>query len=445
MNPTRWPAGLIDWPLNTGPVFKVIILLAAAAALVLLLRRERRWWTRGVPLALLATTGIIALLLVWIQVWWKPFPDAIPAEVTFWAAVGVGGLALAAARAFLPISVRSKLAGAGLAVVVLLGTLVGINRYYGQFPDLRAAFGLKMTNEEKLTDIPISRPVVAPSSSGQPQNRAWVPPPDMPAKGVVVPIDIPPTASHFRAQPGWAYLPPAYLASRRPLLPVLILLSGQPGTPRDWLNGGQLANRMDSWAADHQGLAPVVILPDFLGNPLRNPLCVDSPYGNVDTYLSRDVPAYINSEFQVQRDHRYWAIGGFSEGGTCALQMGANHPQTYPTFLSLSGNGGPYHNSRQYTLDHYFGGNRAALAKVNPSEILAHKRFPDSAAAVFNAARDVNMASAGIIVAMCRKAGMTVFTGTVPGTHSWSGWGNEATEIFPWLFHRWGLGVPVGR
>ena len=34
-------------------------------------------------------------------------------------------------------------------------------------------------------------------------------------------------------------IPPAYLASPRAQLPVLVLLSGQPGTPRDWLDGGR--------------------------------------------------------------------------------------------------------------------------------------------------------------------------------------------------------------
>ena len=435
----------MDWPLTSGPVFKVLILLAGAAGLILLLRRERRWWTRAVPAAVLATAAVVALLLVWIEVWWKPFPDKIPAEVTFWAAVGVAALALAVARALLPVSGRSKLAGAGLALLVLLGSLTGINRYYGEFPDLRAAFGLRMTNQKELTEIPAIRPLAAPPRVGQTLAKAWVPPAGMPTKGVVVAIHIPPTASHFQAQPGWAYLPPAYLTSRRPLLPVLVLLSGQPGTPRDWLNGGRLATRMDDWADAHAGLAPVVILPDFLGNPLRNPECIDSSYGNVDTYLSRDVPHYIASTFQVQRDHRFWAIGGFSEGATCSLQMGVNHPAVYRTILSMSGQAGPSAGSRRALVDRFFGGSWAALDRVNPPDVLSRQRFSKSAAAVFNAARDGNLAERGIIVDLCRGAGMTVFTGTVPGTHSWSGWGNAATEIFPWLFHRWGLGVAAAR
>jgi hypothetical protein len=133
------------------------------------------------------------------------------------------------------------------------------------------------------------------------------------------------------------YLPPAYLTRPRARLPVLVMVTGQPGSPRDWFTGGQLAVRLDAFAAAHDGLAPVVVVPDVLGGPLANPLCLDSPLGNSASYLDMDVPAWIDATLHANRDRHRWAIGGYSSGGTCALQAGIRSPRTYPTVVDISG------------------------------------------------------------------------------------------------------------
>ena len=72
------------------------------------------------------------------------------------------------------------------------------------------------------------------------------------------------------------YLPPSYFTNPRPLLPVLVLMAGQPGKPEDWLQGGKLTATMDAFARDHEGLAPVVVIADGTGSQMANPLCTDS-------------------------------------------------------------------------------------------------------------------------------------------------------------------------
>ena len=119
------------------------------------------------------------------------------------------------------------------------------------------------------------------------------------------------------------------------------MLSGQPGNPGDWLDGGQLAARMDAYAAAHKGLAPVVVMPDSLGSELANPVCLDSSLGNVATYLTVDVPGWIRKHLQVDTEPSSWAIGGLSAGGTCSLQMALTAPQVYPTFVDISGQAEP--------------------------------------------------------------------------------------------------------
>ena len=74
---------------------------------------------------------------------------------------------------------------------------------------------------------------------------------------------------------------------------------GQPGKPEDWLEGGRLIETMDNYVADHSGLAPIVVVADGTGSLMANPLCVNSPLGNVATYLSTDVPQWIRANLEV--------------------------------------------------------------------------------------------------------------------------------------------------
>jgi S-formylglutathione hydrolase FrmB len=118
-------------------------------------------------------------------------------------------------------------------------------------------------------------------------------------------------------------------------LPVLVLIAGQPGGPQDWVFAGRLAAVMDAFAAAHQGLAPVVVVPDVTGSALGNTLCLDSRLGAAETYLADDVPEWTASMLDV--DTSRLAIGGFSFGGTCALQLSLRRPEVFHTFLDVSG------------------------------------------------------------------------------------------------------------
>lgn len=60
--------------------------------------------------------------------------------------------------------------------------------------------------------------------------------------------------------------PPAYLTPERPLLPVLEMIGGQPGSSHDWLDGNDLSGVMDRFPSQHGGLAPVGVMPDAFGS-----------------------------------------------------------------------------------------------------------------------------------------------------------------------------------
>jgi S-formylglutathione hydrolase FrmB len=431
-------SALLDAPLLSGPLPVIVGAAGVAGAVFLLARRSRRWWARTVPAVLLGAVAVTAVLAVLVDQVWQPFPDPVPLPVLL-----LGGAVIAAAGlAVLGMRARrwSGRVGAVLAVVlVALGSLQGMNLVYREYPTLRTTLGLPAVDEIPFTQVPLREQVIA-ARSGLPLSAVWRPPAGMPDTGVVTEVTIPATASGFVARPAWLYLPPAYLSRPRAQLPVLVLLSGQPGSPDDWLNGGQLAQRMDAFAATHDGLAPVVVMPDHLGDPLNNPLCMDSRLGNVATYLSVDVPAWVRDTLQVDPKPSGWAIGGFSNGGTCSLQMAVNAPEVYPTFVDISGEAEPTLGDHAATVQAAFGGDEAAFAAVNPLDVLRQKQFPGTAGYLVAGEQDtVYGPQAQRVFAACQAAGMDVQLHVKPGGHTFEVWGPGLEDALPWLATRLGM------
>jgi S-formylglutathione hydrolase FrmB len=418
----------------------VLLLAAALVALagLLLLRRERRWWTRWVPVAAAVAAGLAAGAWLFVAVA-KPWPDGLPLEVLAWIAAPVLALTLLALgwprqRWW----VRATAAVA--AVLVVLGAADAIDTVYGAFPTVATAMQLAPSDYRAATGI--AKPVAAPTRTahGGQLWRSWHPPASLPAHGAVIQVHIPATRSGFPARPAWVYLPPAYLTAHRPLLPVLMLVGGEPGSPRDWLDGGLLPQQMDRFAAAHGGLAPVVVMPDGLGGETSNPLCMNSALGRADTYLAQDVPAWITSTLQVDRDTAHWAVGGFSYGGTCALQLAVAHPGLFPMFIDLSGQRAPTLGGYRRTVDAAFRGNQAAFEAVDPLHELAARRCPASAGFLVVGAQDETYRpQAQAVAAAARAAGMSITYTELPGRHSWTVWRPGLVLSLPWLAARTGL------
>jgi len=325
-----------------------------------------------------------------------------------------------------------------LAAVVVVSSAELINVQFGQYPTLRDALGLPQPNQVALRSVVEKRAVVRPAP-GDPLSDVWRAPPGMPAKGVVSPVTIPGTISQFAARPGWIYLPPAYLATPRAELPVLVLVNGQPGNTDNWLGGGDLATRLDAFAAQHDGLAPVVVIPDDLTRVTLNPMCLDSRLGNAFTYLTEDVPNWIANHLQVDLNPKSWAFGGFSNGGTCALQLAVTAPHRYPTFLDLGGDDRPSTGTVTQTVSAAFGGDAARFHRVNPLDILARQRFPGVAGQFAIGLDDPYRPATERAYQASRAAGMDVRLHESPGGHSWTVWGPAFTTALPWLAQRQGM------
>lgn len=430
----NWVASL---SLVSGTTELVMSITGALAALWLMVCRKRWYLLRALPAGIAAAAAIGVALNVVVEKLWRPFPDPIETAIYVWISVGVAALILVAPRTIAAPKLWSRTVSVLAAVVVVVAASVQVNLVFSAYPTIGTVLGIEAADRIQLDQLPGPQ---ATTVTGDPLETVWTAPSSMPSTGKFLTAAIPSTLSKFSARKAEVYLPPSYFSDPRPLLPVMVLLAGQPGEPRDWLNGGKLAAIMDDFSQSHSGLAPVVVVADATGSALANPLCLDSALGNVETYLSQDVPNWIKSTLQINPDPRSWLIGGLSYGGTCSIQMATNHPETYPTFLDLSGQREPTLGDRDRTISEAFGGNNAAFVAVNPIDLLASRKYPDSGGA-FVVGADDNDYKPGQqeMYKAAKAAGMDVRYAEVPGGHSFAVWSAGLKQQLPWLMQRVGL------
>ncbi|MGK5626860.1 alpha/beta hydrolase [Streptomyces sp. URMC 123] len=433
MRPRQLAAGPLDWSLIHGAVPLVVQVVGFCALVALCFSRDRAWLLRWGPVAVVLAGVLTLLLKVTVEDWWQPFPDELPLEVVVWLGVAILGVCLAAFR--LPrLRWRSRAAAAVAAALVVLLGLSGINRHFAQYPTLRTMPGPWADQTVDLAAAIGSRKPLLRVPEGKRLAEIWHPPAGLPTEGTLSKTPVPGTKSGFAARDAYVYLPPAYRADPRPALPVLVLTTGQPGSPEDWVNSGQLKGMMDAFAAAHGGLAPVVVVADALGSTFANTLCMDSRIAKAQTYLAEDVPDWIRANLQVAADRTGWATAGYSFGGTCSVQLAVNAPQVYGRFIDIAGQAEPTLGSRSKTIDTAFGGDGAAYARVNPLDVLARTRFPDTAGVFVAGADDRSSATEQRTVhEACRKAGMRVSFVTLPGGHSWQVWRPGLQTQLDWL------------
>ncbi|WP_066292445.1 alpha/beta hydrolase-fold protein [Arthrobacter sp. B6] len=431
---------LSDVRLTDGPVFWTACALGAAAAVYLLWRPAmagpRPWWLS----VLVSVAGGIAVvgMVHWALIdVFSTFPEDLPDDVLLWSVPAVAALILALIR--MPrASRRQQSAGIVAFLLVLLLTGVQINAY----------FGLNRTVSDLMGTALARIPVLETGLMRQPGGpspvplEGWAPQGDMPSGGVLRKANIPGPASALETREAYIYLPPAYFATNRPALPVLVLFSGQPGGPSDWLTGGALRAHLDKFASGHGGIAPVVVVADPNGSQSANTLCLDSRIARADTYLAVDLPAWINATLDVDPSHRQWAAGGFSFGATCALQMGTRHPDIYSSVLAFSSEIEPaLAKERQKTIDAAYAGDTAAFERETPLSRMKHQRFDSSAVYFAAGERDPEFVDyMDTLAEAASKAGFTVEAGQVQHAgHSWDTPSRGMADGLGFLASRWGI------
>ncbi|CAI3800729.1 alpha/beta hydrolase [Pseudarthrobacter sp. MM222] len=443
---------LEDIRLVDGPVLW-IAWAAGAAGLAYLL-----WWRDGLSrsrrVLRAAAAAVLAALLAaalvagghWLLIYvFSAFPEVLPLEVLAWSVPAVAALLLLILRlrriwgAPRPAHPWRKTAAATVAVLGV-GTLsaVQINDYFGLNHTVSDLTGTAVARIQPLEDGLKRAAGAAPGVS----LAGWSAPAGLPDGGELRRATIHGTNSGFQSREAYIYLPPAYQAAPRPALPVLVLFSGQPGAPADWLTGGALRSRMDRFAAAHHGVAPVVVVVDPNGSASGNTMCLDSRIAQADTFLSQDVPAWIDRTLAVDPDRRQWAAGGFSFGGTCAVQMVTRHPEIYRSALAFSSEKEPaIAKEREKTIDASFGGDTEAFERLTPLRLMAERRFEGHGIYFAAGVRDPEfMGYLAVLSAAARDAGFTVETRSIENAgHSWLAASSGLPGGLDFLAARWGI------
>ncbi len=86
------------------------------------------------------------------------------------------------------------------------------------------------------------------------------------------------------------------------------MIGGQFNTPADWTRAGNAIATIDSFAASHDGRAPVLVFVDSGGAFNNDTECVNSARGNAADHLTNDVVPYMVSAFGVSADRANWGV-----------------------------------------------------------------------------------------------------------------------------------------
>lgn len=328
-------------------------------------------------------------------------------------------------------------------MLCLLSTGLRVDIIYGEFTTLGSLFSVSLYPDYESHRA--ARPAMSVAQWRSLASRGDLP--AHPRTGRSYSVRIPNGRSRFTARPADIYLPPAALSDRPPALPVFVLLAGQPGSPDRLFTAGAIPAMLDAYAAQHDGLAPVVVSPDQNGSSSHNSLCVDSPvYGKAETYLSDDVPAWIRTELPVADQPQQWAIGGFSQGGTCSTQLGARHPNVYGNMLPADGELEPTQGRQEQMIRDYFGGDRERFLSQVPARAML-ERAPSNQR-LFTAAGSNDKQSQHsmmVIAKAAEQAGMSVRAVVTQGSgHDWHTVKTAWKPGLEWLGEAMGLG-PMTR
>ncbi|WP_157000981.1 alpha/beta hydrolase [Agromyces laixinhei] len=357
-----------------GPFLIAMYALAAIVLLYLLFRGPGWAWVLTV-IMLLILGSLIGIAVLWIGVnVLDSFGGPVDDSAWFWVPAAFAGITVAIWNLWHSRWWRKLIAVLAIPLFAATAAL-GVNAAYGLSPTLGSMFHISTAD---TIDPPMPDPatIVDPT---EPLYATWVPPADLPATGEIgiVQGGVPSTMSGFAARPAQIYLPPAALVADAPRLPLVIMMMGQPGDP----DASFIGDVLDEFAAEHDGLAPIALVVDQLGDPSDDPLCLDSSLGKVESYVMLDVVPWAKQRLGVLQGRQYTTVAGYSNGGGCAAYFGAKYPDVFGNLLAVSPVEYPGAEHPDDVLAEVFDGNQVAYDMVKPANIMAAKApYPDSVA-----------------------------------------------------------------
>jgi enterochelin esterase family protein len=213
------------------------------------------------------------------------------------------------------------------------------------------------------------------------------------------------------------YTPAAYERDLSARYPVLILLSGTPGTETDWTSGGGFSEIIFDNLIDAGAMQPMIVVM-HASDVLRNGRRADN-LREMEPIVSRLLVPEIQKRFRVRPEPEWWALGGVSLGGEYALTIGLRHPELFRTVMSISGSLVPS------DFDDRFG---AALA--NAERIRKNYRL----VWIGSGSEDTFVGGAKALVSRLTAAEIPHQFFELPGPHVMPVFRKQLIEVLPRLF-----------
>ncbi|MBV9095604.1 MAG: hypothetical protein JO132_17335 [Streptosporangiaceae bacterium] len=351
-------------------------------------------------------------------------PDGAPRSMYVWLTVAclMTGLVLAGwHRAHWP----RRISGVAAVVLAVLSAGSAANQTFQYYPTFDRLFGKTADNFLDNAQLKAMREEVAKTGK-------------LPDHGATLNVFISGEDLKFTPRPAFVWVPPAWFARSRPQLPVIELLHGVPGDPSDWTRAAYADQTALAFAEQHNGMAPILVMPDVNGSFDADTECVNSTmFGKVETYLTQTVPEFMRKNFDASTAAGSVAIGGFSAGATCAVFLALNNPKQYSAFGMYSGYVSPNYGeaeNQQLTIQTLFGGSQASFNAHNPPYILTHQHFTGMAGWFTAGAQDpLSVRAAQTLQGLAAKVGIATCISSPPGAHDFAFFTQAFKDSLPWL------------
>ncbi len=300
--------------------------------------------------------------------------------------------------------------GALLAISLCVWT--GMNAHYGW--------------KQKVNDV------LYPNSPRTPTIDFGQAPPRDVSLGVHVNVEIPGPKSGIGTQQGDIWLPQQYFTQPSRKFPVVYLFHGTPGTSNDWFDDADAIYSAIGLSIQRH---PVILVAPTAAPEEVDSECVNGTAGNWDTYLSQDVPTWIDANYRLLGGPAHTATAGLSMGGYCAQMLALRYPDKY----SVSGNfSGTTAADFEGGLPALFGpvpNLQATIDSYDSSWLVQNRPKSRTVATWLEVGSNENtklIADQQAFYALAKKLKMNAVFKTVPGEHTTLVWSDAFEDWLDW-------------
>lgn len=217
-------------------------------------------------------------------------------------------------------------------------------------------------------------------------------------------------------------LPPGYASHPTRHYPAFYLLTGSPGEPSNFLTIGQLGTAEADLVAAGRMQPLILVFPAGGRSFFADEEWVNGvrPGNAWETFVATDLVRTIDGRFRVIARGDSRGLGGLSEGGYGALNIGLHHPGEFRVLESWSG----YMRALGYLA--IFGHNRQLQRYNSPADTVGAvaPQLRDASAYIwfYSGAKDPLRLQNILFSARLTALGIQHQFFTWPGTHNWAMW-----------------------